>query len=305
MGEEKILVAGHLSLDRIKTPDREEDQVPGGAALYTSVAASVYGGTTGLLTTCCSDFPKEVLQRIEGLGIDVSEVLAVLGRQRRSFMEYSEQFERVTHSHARKIWYEKTLEQTPRHLPRKEYTVLVLPPMIPSVQLEYAKWAKKRGMRVCVDTSEYFAQKDRESLRQVLSWCDVFLPSDVELDLLWPGCGESTDTLTERLAATSITAAVIKRAEQGADIYDFQSRTAYRIGIRHTLVKDATGAGDTFNGGFLSAWCRTGDWKSSGAYGAALASLCIESFGFEGVAGRKRSEVEMLAGQIPVEEWEF
>ena len=49
MGEEKILVAGHLSLDRIKTPDREEDQVPGGAALYTSVAASVYGGTTGLL----------------------------------------------------------------------------------------------------------------------------------------------------------------------------------------------------------------------------------------------------------------
>lgn len=30
MGEEKILVAGHLSLDRIKTPDREEDQVPGG-----------------------------------------------------------------------------------------------------------------------------------------------------------------------------------------------------------------------------------------------------------------------------------
>ena len=127
MGEEKILVAGHLSLDRIKTPDREEDQVPGGAALYTSVAASVYGGTTGLLTTCCSDFPKEVLQRIEGLGIDVSEVLAVLGRQRRSFMEYSEQFERVTHSHARKIWYEKTLEQTPRHLPRKEYTVLVLP----------------------------------------------------------------------------------------------------------------------------------------------------------------------------------
>ena len=25
MGEEKILVAGHLSLDRIKTPDREED----------------------------------------------------------------------------------------------------------------------------------------------------------------------------------------------------------------------------------------------------------------------------------------
>ena len=64
----------------------------------TSVAASVYGGTTGLLTTCCSDFPKEVLQRIEGLGIDVSEVLAVLGRQRRSFMEYSEQFERVTHS---------------------------------------------------------------------------------------------------------------------------------------------------------------------------------------------------------------
>ena len=68
---------------------------------------------------------------------------------------------------------------------------------------------------------------------------------------------------------------------------------------------DATGAGDTFNGGFLSAWCRTGDWNCSGRYGAALASLCIEAFGFEGVAGRSREEVERLAKEVPVEEWKF
>ena len=41
MGEEKILVAGHLSLDRIKTPDREEDQVPG-ARLYIHRWPPVY-----------------------------------------------------------------------------------------------------------------------------------------------------------------------------------------------------------------------------------------------------------------------
>lgn len=69
MGEEKILVAGHLSLDRIKTPDREENQVPGGAALYTSVAASVYGGTTGLLTTCCSDFPGKYCSGLKVWGL--------------------------------------------------------------------------------------------------------------------------------------------------------------------------------------------------------------------------------------------
>lgn len=305
MNEEKILVAGHLSLDRIRTPKREEDQVSGGAALYTAVAARVYGGMVGLLTTRCEDFPVDVLKRVEQLGIDVSGVLPVLGEQRRSFMEYSEQFERVTHSHARKVWYEKTLEQTPRHLPKAEYTVMVLPPMLPEVQLEYARWAKKQGMRVCVDTSEYFAEKDGAQLKEVLDWCDLFLPSDVELKLLYPECEGDLNRIIEALSSSRISAAVVKRAEQGAEIYDFGQRTACRIGIRRTEVTDATGAGDSFNGGFLSAWCQTGDLKSSGAYGAALASLCIEAFGFEGIAGRSREEVERLAVSIPVEEWEF
>lgn len=305
MSEERILVAGHLSLDRIRTPEREADQVPGGAALYTAVAANVYGGNVGLLTTRCRDFPELVLARANELGIDTSEVLLVLGEQRRSFMEYSETFERVTHSHARQIWYDKSVEQVPRHLPKKDYTVLILPPMLPQVQLEYARWAKSRGMRVCVDTSEYFAQRDGEALKAVLRSCDLFLPSDVELNLLYPECGGKLEAVVERLGAAGIAAAVIKRAELGAEIYDFQGRSAYRIGIRRTEVKDATGAGDTFNGGFLSAWCRTGDWNCSGRYGAALASLCIEAFGFEGVAGRSREEVERLAKEVPVEEWKF
>lgn len=305
MSEERILVAGHLSLDRIRTPDREADQVPGGAALYTAVAANVYGGSVGLLTTRCLDFPEPVLTQVRQLGIDTSEVLLVLGEQRRSFMEYSETFERVTHSHARKIWYEKSVEQVPRHLPEKDYTVLVLPPMLPQVQLEYARWARSRGMRVCVDTSEYFAQRDGEALREVLHNCDLFLPSDVELNLLYPECGGKLEAVVERLSATGIAAAVIKRAELGAEIYDFKDRSAYRIGIRQTRVKDATGAGDTFNGGFLSAWCRTGDWRNSGRYGAALASLCIEAFSFEGVAGRSREEVERLAKEVPAREWKF
>lgn len=305
MSKERILVAGHLSLDRIRTRDREEEQVPGGAALYTAVAANVYGGNVGLLTTRCLDFPEAVLTQAERLGIDVSGVLPVLGEQRRSFMEYSEKFERVTHSHARAVWYERTVEQSPRHLPERDYTVLVLPPMLPQVQLEYARWARSRGMRVCVDTSEYFAQKDGEHLREVLHSCDLFLPSDVELDLLYPEYGGKLEEIVECLGSTGIAAAVIKRAEQGAEIYDYRNRNAYRIGIRRTRVVDATGAGDTFNGGFLSAWCRTGDWKRSGMYGAALASLCIESFGFEGVAGRSREETERLAAGVPAEEWKF
>lgn len=81
-------------------------------------------------------------------------------------------------------------------------------------------------------------------------------------------CGDSTGTLIRRLAAASYSSD--KTGGTGADIYDFKAGQPTGLGSGMQSVKDATGAGDTFNGGFLSAWCRTGDWKSSGTYGAAL-----------------------------------
>lgn len=298
----QMIVAGHLSLDHIKTCTQEKTSVPGGAALYTSVAASLYGGTVYLLSTRCADFERSALDRLEELGINSQDVIDILGEQRKSFMEYSQSFSRVTHSHARKIWLDCTIEQSPRHLPTQVADALYLAPMLPSVQLQYARWAKKRGMLVCADTSEFFAGHDAASLKELAKVCDVFMPSDVELDLMYPECDRDLEMMARRIQNPSLKMLIVKQAAEGCSVFDYSEHKRYKVGIRKTNVVDATGAGDSYNGAFLSAWLNGETLLFSAQYAACVASLCIEQFSFTGVQNASKKQIAALVNSIPVKE---
>ena len=45
----RLLVVGHLNLDHVRTQELEEEEIPGGGALYTSFAAALYGDPVDLL----------------------------------------------------------------------------------------------------------------------------------------------------------------------------------------------------------------------------------------------------------------
>lgn len=301
----RIVIAGHLSLDHIKTCTQEKSDVPGGAALYTSVAASLYGGDIRLLSTRCADFDRSVLRALEGRGIGSEDVIDILGEQRRSFMEYSRSFSRVTHSHARKIWLDCTIAQTPRHLPSETADALYLAPMLPSVQLQYARWAKEQGLFVCADTSEFFAEHDASSLKELAGACDVFMPSDVELNAMYPEFEGDLEKTARQLFAQGNRMLVVKQAAQGCSIFDFSQHKRYAVGIRSTEVVDATGAGDSYNGAFLSAWLNGESLSLSARYAAAVASLCIEQFSYSGVQNASREQAMALAEAVPVQEEEW
>lgn len=71
---------------------------------------------------------------------------------------------------------------------------------------------------------------------------------------------------------------VITRGEKGATIYVKDER--YHIPVVPTLtIKDPTGVGDAFRGGFLRGYSLGLDWQTMGQMGALSATYCLEQQG--------------------------
>ena len=96
---------------------------------------------------------------------------------------------------------------------------------------------------------------------------------------------------------------VAKRGEYGAALFDSEGFFALP-GMPLEEVKDPTGAGDSFAGGFLGYLDGTDgdaspdDLRKAMAYGTVLASFNVEEFGTERVSKLERDEIEERLGEL-------
>jgi sugar/nucleoside kinase (ribokinase family) len=67
----RVLVIGGLTIDVIKTPEREEGRV-GGGAYYCSIAAARLGAKVELRTVFGPDMPRSYLSEIESEGVSIT-----------------------------------------------------------------------------------------------------------------------------------------------------------------------------------------------------------------------------------------
>lgn len=304
MMQQRLLIVGHLNLDHIYTAEREADERPGGGALYTAFAAGIYGAPVDLLAVRCPDFPEAIFQTMHDANIDTSNVLPILGRQRRSSMRYDQNLVRTNFAHKTQAWLDATIEQAPRHLPLNphDYGCVYLAPMLGNNQLLYAKWAHAQGLPVAIDLSEYFAQENTEAIHECLRFTDIFMPSEVELDEIYPDIAGQLDLQIERVRKAGVRLLIVKQSTKGCLVCELDKGRQVRVGIRRLMhVVDATGAGDSFNGGFLSYYLANGDAVTSARYAAAVASCCIQDFSYFRLIGQNRDELCSLAAQISVE----
>jgi sugar/nucleoside kinase (ribokinase family) len=154
---------------------------------------------------------------------------------------------------------------------------------------------------VALDTMNYWIQREREALLEVLKRVDVILMNDEEARLL---VGE-TGLLTAARAVLGLgpSLVVIKKGEHGVLVV---SRTfTFAIpAIPLDTVADPTGAGDTFAGGFMGWLAACGDPRDEGAvrlavaYGTVLASFAVESFSLDRLAAVSRTEIDVRLAEF-------
>jgi sugar/nucleoside kinase (ribokinase family) len=69
------------------------------------------------------------------------------------------------------------------------------------------------------------------------------------------------------------------------------------------VVKDPTGAGDTFAGGFMGYLAKTGELnyetlKTGIIYGSAMASFCVEEFSLERMKNLTQDDISNRVAQF-------
>ncbi len=151
----------------------------------------------------------------------------------------------------------------------------------------------------------FWIESARESLLAAIAEVDVLVVNDAEIRML---TGETNLARAARaLMAMGPRAVVAKQGEYGAALFT-ESGFFALPGFPLEDVRDPTGAGDSFAGGFFGYLDGLGaggaaelgeeQLRRAMGYGTVLASFNIEEFGTERVARLSREEIDARFEQL-------
>ena len=139
--------------------------------------------------------------------------------------------------------------------------------------------ARKNGVKVSYDTNLrlklWSLDRARDVINRTVPMCDVIMPSLEEATSL-TGLVDPEE-ITDYFFELGAKLVVLKQGSHGALVSDGKEN----LNIPGHKVKaiDATGAGDTFDGAFLSEWIRKDDPFSAAEYANAAAALSTTNYG--------------------------
>jgi 2-dehydro-3-deoxygluconokinase len=139
--------------------------------------------------------------------------------------------------------------------------------------------ARAAGRKISFDTNLrlrlWSKQRARAVIADMMGLCDICLPSYDDVVAL-TGI-ENEDALIDFALARGAKIVALKLGERGAIVANATER--HRIAPLPVTAVDATGAGDTFGGAFVTRLLRGDDLATAGRYAAVAAALSTTGFG--------------------------
>ncbi|MBI5247670.1 MAG: sugar kinase [Elusimicrobia bacterium] len=286
-----ILVVGSVALDSVKTTAGKSVEALGGSATYFSLSAS-YFADVALVGVVGEDFPREHKRALERRGVDLDGLKTVKGKTFRWSGKYGKDASNAetlaTHLNVFKE-FKPVLSDAQRRIP-----VVFLANIDPELQSEVLAQMKGPKLVAC-DTMNYWIESKPAAIKKLLSKVDIFFSNDQEAMRL-TGAPNGLQA-AEVLADWGPSVVVIKKGEHGALMKvgsKFYVYPAYPL----ARIKDPTGAGDTFAGGFLGYLASTGvhddvaHLKRAMAYGTTMASFNVQDFSTKNIEALERDLID-------------
>ena len=138
------------------------------------------------------------------------------------------------------------------------------------------------------DPGMLYVQKGFHELKPILERTNVLLINESELRLL---CNDSDAPVNELVVGfldLGIETIVVKQGSKG--VYAINNSKQCQVGAFNCDVVDTTGAGDSFNSGFLYSYLKGYDLEKSCRIANWVASKAIEGFGMEKFPSLKELE---------------
>jgi ribokinase len=129
------------------------------------------------------------------------------------------------------------------------------------------------------DPGMLYVKKGFEELKPILERTDILLINESELRLLCNNDKDSLKDLAIGFLDLGIGTIVVKRGVKG--VFAINNSAECEVEAFECEVVDTTGAGDSFNSGFLYSFLKGYDLEKSCKIGNWVASKSIEGFGME------------------------
>jgi sugar/nucleoside kinase (ribokinase family) len=286
----KLLVVGSVALDTVKTPFGEVTEVLGGSATYFATAAS-YFTTVDLIAVVGEDFPEQHVSFLKSRKIDLTGLERRPGATFRWKGAYSHQLNEAQTLDTRLNVFETFRPKIPAQYSSPD--VLFLGNIDPNLQLDVLQQVKRPALVAC-DTMNFWINGKRDALWNVLQHIDILIINDGEARAL----GEDTNLVkvAKKILAQGPKHLIVKRGEYGVLMFnDKQVFGAPAFPLDD--VRDPTGAGDTFAGGFLGYLAATGNRSSEAMrqaiiFGSVMASFTVEAFSLDRLRILDYKEIE-------------
>ena len=275
----QLLVVGSVALDTVKTPFGEGTEVLGGSATYFSTSASFFT-SVALIAVVGEDFPQQHVAFLKSRGIDVAGLERRPGATFRWKGEYSHQLNEAHTLDTRLNVFETFRPKIPEAY--RSPDVLFLGNIDPELQLDVLQKGERPGLVAC-DTMNFWINGKRDALWKVLENVDVLIINDGEARAL--GQDSNLVKVAKLVLSRGPKHLIIKRGEYGALMFN-EKQIFGTPAFPLEDVRDPTGAGDTFAGGFLGYLTATGNrspeaMKQAMIFGSVMASFTVESFSLD------------------------
>ncbi|MAT79866.1 MAG: sugar kinase [Flavobacteriales bacterium] len=276
----KTLIVGTVAYDEIETPTESSGKILGGAGTYIGLSASIFEINPSIISIVGGDFEQNHFNLLKSKGIDISSI-EIVPKGKTFYWK----------GKYHKDWNKRDTLNTQLNVladfnpklndEQKQSEIVVLGNLHPAVQSTVLNQIKAENKCVILDTMNFWMDNALDELHSVISRVDIIIINDEEAIQL-----SGKDTLfaaAQEIMSYGPSHIVIKKGEHGAMLFgetEFFTTPAFPVHI----VKDPTGAGDCFAGGFAGflAQCNEVNFqnlKTAVVHGTINASFCVEGFG--------------------------
>jgi sugar/nucleoside kinase (ribokinase family) len=283
-----LTVVGSIAFDSVRTPFGERERMLGGSAVHFSLAARFFTEVR-VVGPVGDDFGEKQLAVLEDRGVITDDIERIEGGKTFFWRGHYEYDMNVAHTDDTQLnvfgEFEPKLSDASRRA-----QMLFLGNIQPELQREVRRGCGEAEF-VALDSMNLWIETERDSLIAAIGEVDCVLLNDAEIRMLTAEPNLARGAKAVMGMGPSVV--VAKRGEYGAAL--FTADTFFAIpGYLLEDVRDPTGAGDSFAGGFLGY---LDNRRAAGrspldpealrqamAYGSVLASFSVEDFGTERIS---------------------
>jgi cytidine kinase len=293
-----LLVTGSIGIDTVKTPFGVSEDCLGGSAVYFSMAASFFCPVR-FVGVVGADCPFKLAEVFAGRKIDLAGL--EVRNQSKTFRWTGTYHDNMDDRTTNRLEL-NVLAEAPPSVPEsfRDSKFVFLANTNPRLQLELLGQLESTVF-VAADTMNCWIENSLNDLKMLLKKIDCLIINEDEAKLL---AGQQNlikaGMLILDMGPGSV---VVKKGASGSILFGKGGEKFLLPAYPAQMVKDPTGAGDSFAGGFMGYLARRGrtdfnTLKKALAYGTVTASFTISDFSLEGLTKIAKDDIDNRLAEL-------